>query len=300
MELVSVIITCYNKEKYITETVRSVLNQTYENLEIIIINDGSKDNSSQVIKKIEDQRLKLFEFENGGENRARNRALKLVNGNFVAFLDGDDVWNKTKIEKQLKLLNKGNYDMCFCNYDTIDESSQINHSFFKVEFPNYSYKNLTEKILMGNVILGSASSVVVRKNIIDTIGYFDENLKWGGDWEYWMRIVFATNKIAFLNEKLTYLRFGIEQVQSTLNMGKRRIDTISILKKSLINYHLNKRQKSIVFTTLLKMHYSYSSPYKELLKSYSLAVRNNFIVLGRFDLLYLLIKHPLKLILKKS
>jgi glycosyltransferase involved in cell wall biosynthesis len=300
MELVSVIITCFNKEKYITETVKSVLSQTHENFEIIIINDGSTDNSSNVIKKIKDERLKLYEFENAGENAARNKAMKLVKGKFVAFLDGDDVWHSSKIEKQLKLMKDGNFDMCFCNYETIDDSSQINHSFFKVEFPNYSYENLTKKILMGNVILGSASSVIVKKNIIDKIGFFDETLKWGGDWEYWARIVYSTEKIAFLNEKLTNLRFGIEQVQSSLNMEKRRIDTISILNIFLKNYALNNKKKSSLHLSLIKTNYFYLSPYKELLKNYFLALNYNILAVLRYDILFLLFKHPFRLFFKKK
>jgi glycosyltransferase involved in cell wall biosynthesis len=300
MELVSVIITCYNKEKYITETVRSVLSQTYENLEIIIINDGSTDNSSEVIKRIKDHRLRLFEFENGGANRSRNRALKLVNGDLVAFLDGDDIWHKSKIEKQLKLMKECNYDMCFCNYDTIDDSSQINHTFFKVEFLDFSYKILTEKILEGNFILGSASSVIVRKNILDTIGFFDEDLKWGDDWEYWMRIVFATEKITFLDEILTYIRFGIEQVQTTLNHEKRRLDSLFILDKALSNFDLTCNQKALIHIAKCKVHYSYKSGYFSLLFSFKEALKNNVLIIGRVDVCFLLLKYPVKLILKKT
>ena len=299
MELVSVIVTCYNKEKYIADTIISVLKQTYEKLELIIINDGSTDNSLEIIKSFTDIRLKLIDTINSGVNAARNKGILASQGSIIAFLDGDDIWHRLKIESQLQYLTSNNLDMCFCDYDTIDDSGQINHSFEKVNFPLFNYEKLKSKILGGNVILGSASSVIASKAIIDKIGLFDEKLKWGEDWEYWMRMVFYTQKIGFLEKQLTFLRFGINQVQSTLNTEKRYTDSLFILNKAMMSYTLTKKEKSILYLGICKIHYAYSTDLRNFFRTYSKAIAYNYKIIARFDILYLLIKLVIKKILFK-
>ena len=299
MDLVSVVITCYNKDKFIEETIRSVLKQTYNNLEVIVINDGSTDQSLKIINQIIDTRLKVFDFKNAGQNASRNKGLIRCTGKYIAFLDGDDLWHPMKIEKQVDFLHTHNGDMCFCNYDTIDIMGNINKSFKKIDLKKFSHEALRHKILHGNYILGSASSVIVKKNIVDKIGLFDEKLKWGEDWEYWTRIVFETSNILFLNRCLTYLRFGIEQVQSSLALEKRYEDSVRILKKAITNYQLSHKQKSIVYSSLLRAHYTYGSSYFALVRAYLSAIRYNIFVIFDIKLFFLLLKFPLKSTLKK-
>jgi len=299
MELVSVVVTCYNKEKYIAETIESVLQQSHENFELIIINDGSTDNSSKIIKSFNDSRLKLIELNNSGVNVARNIGILASKGTKLAFLDGDDIWHQHKIESQLKYMTNNDLDMCFCDYDTIDDTGQINHSFVKINFPYFNYEKLKNKILGGNVILGSASSVIFNKEIIDKIGLFDEELKWGEDWEYWMRIVIFTDKIGFLEKQLTFLRFGINQVQTTLNKKKRYSDSLYILKKALRSYKLTQKEKSLVYIALCKIHYSYGTDWCNFFTAYIKALNSNYRFITRFDIFYLLIKLSIKKILFK-
>lgn len=105
MKKVSVIIPLYNEEKYITACVESVINQTYKNLEIIIVDDKSTDNSLKIVKKIKDKRIKIISLKkNAGVANARNKGVEAATGDYICFLDSDDFWDKTKIEKQIKYI----------------------------------------------------------------------------------------------------------------------------------------------------------------------------------------------------
>jgi glycosyltransferase involved in cell wall biosynthesis len=117
--LVSVIITCYNQEKYISIALDSVINQTYSNLECIIIDDGSIDNSKSICKEFElkDKRVKYFYFNNQGVSLSRNQGFELSKGSFIQFLDGDDFLALDKLEKQINYLQQSpDFDICYSNY----------------------------------------------------------------------------------------------------------------------------------------------------------------------------------------
>lgn len=110
-DLVSVIIPMYNAEKYIEDTIESVINQTYKNLEIIVVDDNSSDNSSLIIEKLKkiDTRIVYIKLnENKGVANARNTGINISNGRFIAFVDSDDMWKKDKVEKQLEFMKSKN------------------------------------------------------------------------------------------------------------------------------------------------------------------------------------------------
>lgn len=113
--MVSVIIPTYNRGDRIERSIKSVLSQTYINIEVIIIDDGSTDDTRNIINKIDDERIRYFYQENAGACIARNQGIKLVNGEFIAFHDSDDVWYQDKIEKQMEIFeNNPNVDLVFC------------------------------------------------------------------------------------------------------------------------------------------------------------------------------------------
>ena len=125
-EMVSVITPCYNGEKYISETIESVISQTYDNWEMIIIDDGSKDNSAKVVEKYlkEDPRIRLIQQENAGSAAARNRGIKECTGQYIALLDADDVWLPEFLEKQISFMKQKKAYCVACGYGRIDENSQ--------------------------------------------------------------------------------------------------------------------------------------------------------------------------------
>lgn len=126
-ELVSIITPCYNGEKYISETIDSVLGQTYPNFEMIVVDDGSKDNSARVVQKYQqkDKRIKLIKQNNAGSAAARNNGIRHANGQYIALLDADDVWLPNFLEKQIHFMKKNSTVCVFSSYDRIDENSQL-------------------------------------------------------------------------------------------------------------------------------------------------------------------------------
>ena len=125
-ELVSIIMPSYNTGRFIAETVNSVLAQTYENWELIIVDDCSTDNTDEVVAQfLGDERIQYIKNEkNGGAAVSRNRALREAKGKWIAFLDSDDLWTADKLEKQIGFMEKNGYHFSYTNYNEIDEESQ--------------------------------------------------------------------------------------------------------------------------------------------------------------------------------
>ena len=114
---VSVIIPVYNSEKYIKECIESVINQTYQNLEIIVIDDCSMDSSIELVKNIKDDRINIISLpENIGVSNARNKGIEVATGDYICFIDSDDIWMREKIEKQVEFIEKNGYEFIYSNY----------------------------------------------------------------------------------------------------------------------------------------------------------------------------------------
>lgn len=120
---VSVVCPMYNCEKFALKTVHSVLSQSYSNVELIIVDDCSKDKTVEIIRQINDERIRLLINEkNSGAAFSRNVALKVATGDYIAFLDGDDIWLPGKLEKQVSYMEENNYDFTYTDYELIDEN----------------------------------------------------------------------------------------------------------------------------------------------------------------------------------
>ena len=121
MEKVSVIIPTYNREKTILRAVQSVLDQTYTNLEVLVIDDGSTDGTAEIVRGIEDDRVKYIVLEqNGGQAKARNTGVQMAEGEWIAFQDSDDCWHKNKLEIQMTYAREHTeYSMIYCSYNAI-------------------------------------------------------------------------------------------------------------------------------------------------------------------------------------
>ena len=124
--MVSIITPCYNGAKYVSETIESVISQTYVDWEMIIVDDGSKDNSVEIIKTYseKDNRIQLVQQPNGGSSVARNKGISLCRGQYIALLDADDLWDSTFLEKQINYLKRKNAICVSCSYRRINDNSQ--------------------------------------------------------------------------------------------------------------------------------------------------------------------------------
>lgn len=180
----SVIIPLYNKELSITNTVQSVLDQTCQNFEIVIINDGSTDSSVKAVEAINDNRIRLIHQENQGVSAARNRGIKEAKYEWIAFLDGDDLWEPNHLEEITKMMNLYSEEKVFAtSFVYSDNRPMFKHPratpIFKIE--NYFKEAIKENLMWSSI-------VVVNKECIDKVGGFNEALKYGEDHDLWSRL----------------------------------------------------------------------------------------------------------------
>jgi glycosyltransferase involved in cell wall biosynthesis len=184
MPTVSVIVPAYNAEKTILETIQSIRAQTFSDFELIVINDGSSDRTVELLSTINDPRLKVSSYENGGLPVARNRGIQRATGEFITFIDADDLWKPDKLEAQLKALQE--YPEAGVVYSWtafIDENS----NFLYAWEPLYWRGNVYPRLLIRNFI-SSGSNLLVRRQFIQAAGEFDPNLKSVEDWDYYLRL----------------------------------------------------------------------------------------------------------------
>ncbi|MBE9178914.1 glycosyltransferase family 2 protein [Oculatella sp. LEGE 06141] len=215
MTNVSVVIPVYNVERYIALTVQSVLNQTYTDFELLIVDDGSPDRSSDICQQFDDPRIKLIQQQNRGLAGARNTGIRHAQGQYIAFLDGDDLWLPEQLEKQIAHLERSpDVGVSFCRSEFMNEVGDRLGTYTMPQLTNIDVPCL----LRGSPI-SNGSAVVVRRQVFDAIQfeanlhgttevfYFDEQFRRSEDIECWLRIAIQTTwKIEGIPEALTLYR----------------------------------------------------------------------------------------------
>ncbi|WP_138497597.1 glycosyltransferase [Nostoc sp. PA-18-2419] len=208
---VSVIIPAYNSENTITYTINSVLNQTFTDLELIVINDGSQDSTLEIVKEIKDPRIKAFSYANAGGNVSRNRGLNIAVGEFVSFLDADDIWTPEKLESQLKALQENlTAKVAYSWTDYINANGEFVLSGKRINVNGDVYENL----LINNFLENGSNPLICRKALI-TLGGFDESLTAAQDWDMWLRLASKFNFICVPSVQILY-RISANSVSSNL------------------------------------------------------------------------------------
>jgi glycosyltransferase involved in cell wall biosynthesis len=181
--LVSVVIATYNMGQYLPLAIDSVLNQTWSNLEVVVIDDGSQDDTrEQMTRYEEDTRVRYFPTENRGQPRAKNRGLQESKGDFIAFCDADDLWQPHKLKVQIPYFENPEVGVVYSEVSYIDQHGDP----VDKEIPYERHSGaVTEKLVIKNFVpFGTA---VIRKACIDKDGTFDESLPMGIDWDLWLR-----------------------------------------------------------------------------------------------------------------
>jgi glycosyltransferase involved in cell wall biosynthesis len=192
MPNVTVIMPCYNHAQFLTDSIKSVLRQTYSNLELIIVDDCSSDNSRDLIQALAktDTRINYIRHElNQGASKSRNVGLRAASGKFIGFCDADDIWESPKLSCQVDLLEKNpDYDVVYCDTIIIDEHGFPTGQRFSQRFPppKPAAGWLFQHLIVRNFI--NMQSVLMRKECVQSVGYFDEGIKWVEDWWYWVRL----------------------------------------------------------------------------------------------------------------
>lgn len=196
--LVSIITPLYNSEKYIGETIESVLNQTYRNWEMLIVDDCSKDNGVKIVNEyvLKDKRIKLFKNEkNEGVSFTRNKAIDLSQGIYIAFLDSDDLWKKEKLEKQISFMEKNNIDLSYTGYEKINMDGSLRGEI-KV------LKKIDYKELLKNCLIGFLTAIYLKEKF--KIYRFKKTK--AEDYVFWLEIFKQIDYAYGIQESLAYYR----------------------------------------------------------------------------------------------
>ena len=227
---VSVVIPTKNRANYLSSAIQSVLRQTFKDLEIIVVDGASTDNT-KVVSKFADKRIRyVHQKKDRGQSASRNLGIKCSRGKFIAFLDDDDLWMPTKLERQLKIISKNPKIGLVCTGALVFEN---NSKILGSRIPDRK-GNIFPDILKRNYI-GNCSSVLIKKECLDKVGLFDENLKVCEDFDLWIRLT-KYYEIDYLQEPLILLRLHEKRISTD-------IDRILRTNKSLFKKYVKDLRK---------------------------------------------------------
>ena len=225
MPKISVIIPVYNAEETIKETIESVLSQTFSNFEIIVINDGSQDKTLEIVYRILDPRLKVFSYPNAGVSVTRNRGISQAAGDYVSFLDADDLWTPDKLETQLKALQANpQAAVAYSWTDWIDESGQFLRPGGHMSVNGDVYA----KLLLRDFV-ESGSNPLIRRQALTEVGGFDESLNLAADWDMWLRLAARYEFVAVPSSQILY-RVSPNSMSS--NVWKMEAESLQIIERA--------------------------------------------------------------------
>lgn len=226
MPAVSVIIPTYNSAAFLQETIESVLGQTYSDFEIIVVDDGSTDETERVMQSF-GTRVSYVKQENKGVSAARNQGIKLARARYVAFLDSDDLWVPQKLAEQVPLLDEDpEIGLVYSDWAVVTEHGVAEPSFHSTR-PGASGYVFNELVRTGFIL---TSGTVVRRSCLDEVGDFDESLSVAEDYDLWLRICYRW-KVAVVNKALVTKRSWDGSLSSDL--PKTALGRIALFKKAL-------------------------------------------------------------------
>lgn len=228
MKKVSVVIPAYNNADLTVKTIESVLNQTYENIEIIVVDDGSTDNTKYKLKIFCDSIHYIYK-NNGGASSARNVGIKQATGEYVALLDCDDIFYPEKIMKSVECL-ENNPDCGFVHTRVNYIDGEDNIISASRELGRLASGRILRHLLYKRFILNS--TVVVKKECLLEAGYFDEKIFIPADWDMWLRLS-EKYQAAYINDKLTGYRLTSSYTSSNMKLGLN--ESIYVLNKTFSN-----------------------------------------------------------------
>ncbi|CAN5734078.1 glycosyltransferase family 2 protein [soil metagenome] len=212
--LISVIMPVYNSEKFIAESIRSVMQQSYTNWELIVIDDGSVDNTKKIVQQFceFDERIHYFFQTNSGQGTARNKGIGKGKGAFVAFLDADDLWMPGKLENQLNFINVCNADLVFADTAVIDEDGKQQRESWNVEDKKYQGTQGLIDFLTSNRI--PLLTVLAKKNaLLKVKGFIEgEGYQYGEDYDLWLRMLESGAVFYSNSERLAFYRQHSTQI----------------------------------------------------------------------------------------
>jgi glycosyltransferase involved in cell wall biosynthesis len=223
---VSVVMTCYKYAQYLPKAIESVLNQTYPNLEVIMVNDGSPDNTDEVMQPyLADPRVRYIKQPNSGQTIAKNNGIAAATGEYIAFLDADDIWDLRKLEKQMPLFANPRVGIVYSGMDQIDDAGNpAPYEVTALSRPRAG--RIVEALFADNIVPFSAA--VARRECFEKVGVMDTSLRMAIDWDLWLRMS-VHYEFDFVDEPLLHYRIGHPN-QMSKNYFVRAKDTMRIME----------------------------------------------------------------------
>lgn len=266
--LVSIFILCYNHEEYVSEAIESVINQTYQNIEIVIVDNASTDNSRTIIESyvMKDERIKFFSMEyNTLPSYGSNYAINQCNGDFIAALSADDVFMPNKIQIQLDYMLEFNLDLSFTWINTINSNSELLPlNFTESWFNRNDVQNKTDILIQyieyKNVT--NAITVMFRKSFLFQDKFYDHRLLQTQDYDLWIRLLLRTDNVGILQQKLTNYRILDNGSNLSLDKSNNRINRTHFemihVFKNFVNY------PSDLLSTILQVEVNDDNKFESL------------------------------------
>ena len=260
---ISVVMPVYNKELYLEKTLQSILNQTYKNFEIIIVNDGSTDNTKQICDEYakKDSRISVYHIENGGVSNARNIGLKYVTGEYIQFIDGDDCINQGIFEKYISILESKNYDILFSSYNKVDylgnlldrvdigydgeyKKEEILLDFAEQQIKTGYYGCVSNKLLKKDIIRKNRLIFNTTISVAEDLDFFLDVYKYSSDYffinmESFNYLQNAENTSVLLYDNLDYyiqLLINLKMKDILIESGYFYEENKRILEQRILDY----------------------------------------------------------------
>ena len=213
---VSVIIPTYNRAHLIGKAIKSVLNQTYQDFEIIVVDDGSTDNTGEIVKSFDNFKIRYISNSNNrGASAARNTGIRASQGEYIALLDSDDEWLPEKLDKQIKVLQNKSPEVGVAYSDVlyIDKNGKnMNRKLSNPGKEGYIYEDL-----LGENYVGTPSALLIKKECFNRVGLFDDLLNAQDDWDMWIRIA-KYYRFAFIKVPLVKYRLHSNRISENLEL----------------------------------------------------------------------------------
>ena len=245
----SIIMPAYNAARYIDEAINSIVGQSYQMWECLIVDNGSSDNTFDIAKTYaqKDARIQIIRTANNGPAAARNSACKVASGTYISFLDADDVWFSTTLSEQLVLLEKG-HDFVVGGAEYIDSSGKkMGRIVLVPSFLNH-YDSLSYLLLAPSNKIALTCAVAMRKSVFDRLGGFDESLANAEDWDLWLRAAWSCG-VATVEKPLFFRRKHESSQTSILSYENKVNNEIRVIDKIFSTIKHLPVKKRIVFAT---------------------------------------------------
>lgn len=234
-ELVSVIIPTYNRGYIIERAIESVQKQTYSEIEILVVDDGSTDNTEEIVSKISDSRIRYIKNpKNCGVSHTRNLGIAAAKGKYIAFQDSDDIWKPEKLQKQMDCMRQGDYGMVYCAFEREFQDGAVVY-YPPKEIPMQEKQgDIVRSLLRQNLV--STQTMLIKKEVINQIGFFNEGMSNLEDYELALRIA-KRFKIGMVDEPLVYLHTLPDSINQNQLQSLVNITYIYLCNKEALNMY---------------------------------------------------------------